>query len=140
MTPLGAYIREIRSARNLTLSAMASSLCVTPAYLSALETGKRKRFPEPLIGRICRTLQLDQSQHKKMLDLARISNRRLVIPGTADPLLFFAVHQLISRLAHASPSEISNVIDSIESCPSYSGTPTEIYNRLPTKEGNMDSS
>ena len=41
MTPFGRRVRELRAARGVTLAQMAQALGVTPAYLSALEHGKR---------------------------------------------------------------------------------------------------
>ena len=41
MTPFGRRVRELRAARGVTLVQMAQALGVTPAYLSALEHGKR---------------------------------------------------------------------------------------------------
>ena len=43
MTPFGARIREMRQQRGITLQDMAAALEVSPAYLSALEHGKRGR-------------------------------------------------------------------------------------------------
>ena len=41
MTPFGKRLRELRKERGMTLKAMAAALHVTPAYLSALENGRR---------------------------------------------------------------------------------------------------
>ena len=41
MTPLGYRLRQLRAARGVTLAEMAVALGVSPAYLSALEHGKR---------------------------------------------------------------------------------------------------
>ncbi|MBA4209552.1 MAG: transcriptional regulator, partial [Parvibaculum sp.] len=43
MTPFGRKLRELRAERGITLKDMAAALRVTPAYLSALEHGKRGR-------------------------------------------------------------------------------------------------
>ncbi len=43
MTPFGARLREIREARGMTLKSMAAAIGVSPAYLSALEHGRRGR-------------------------------------------------------------------------------------------------
>ncbi|MEM9999950.1 MAG: helix-turn-helix transcriptional regulator [Pseudomonadota bacterium] len=41
MTPFGRRLRELRAERNITQKQMANALGVSPAYLSALEHGKR---------------------------------------------------------------------------------------------------
>ena len=41
MTPFGRKLRELRAERGVTLKAMAEAIGVSPAYLSALEQGRR---------------------------------------------------------------------------------------------------
>lgn len=41
MTPFGEKLRALRDARGITQAELASALDVSPAYLSALEHGKR---------------------------------------------------------------------------------------------------
>ena len=43
MTPFGKKLREMRREKGVTLTDMAEALEVSPAYLSALEHGKRGR-------------------------------------------------------------------------------------------------
>jgi transcriptional regulator with XRE-family HTH domain len=52
MTPFGARVREHRKKRGITLSQMAEALSVSPAYLSALEHGKRGRPTWFMVQRI----------------------------------------------------------------------------------------
>ena len=50
MTPFGREIRKMRSERGVTLSDMAKALQVSPAYLSALEHGKRGKPSIPMVN------------------------------------------------------------------------------------------
>ena len=43
MTPFGKRLREMRRLKGVTLTEMAVALEVSPAYLSALEHGRRGR-------------------------------------------------------------------------------------------------
>ena len=43
MTPFGSRLRELRADRAITMREMAHALEISPAYLSALEHGKRGR-------------------------------------------------------------------------------------------------
>ena len=52
MTPFGAKLREMCAERGLTLKEMAHALDVSPAYLSALEHGKRGAPTWSLVQRI----------------------------------------------------------------------------------------
>ena len=52
MTPFGLRLRELREQRNLTQREMAAAIGVSPAYLSALEHGKRGHPSWALLQRI----------------------------------------------------------------------------------------
>ena len=43
MTPFGRRLRELREERGLSAKDMAAGLGISPAYLSALEHGRRGR-------------------------------------------------------------------------------------------------
>ena len=53
MTPLGIRLRELRREKGVSLSEMAVALEVTPAYLSALEHGKRGQLTTPRLHQVC---------------------------------------------------------------------------------------
>ena len=56
MTPFGEKMRSVRTERGLQLKDMAAGLGVSPAYLSALEHGKRGRPNRRFVHRICQFL------------------------------------------------------------------------------------
>ena len=56
MTPFGEKMRKLRAERGLQLKDMAAGLGVSPAYLSALEHGKRGRPNRRFVHRICQFL------------------------------------------------------------------------------------
>ena len=53
MTPFGLKVRELRLKKGITQKALAAALGVSPAYLSALERGRRGRpnQPDPIASR-----------------------------------------------------------------------------------------
>ncbi|WP_139559501.1 helix-turn-helix transcriptional regulator [Methylotetracoccus oryzae] len=53
ITEYGKLVRKLRIDAERTTKNMADALGVTPAYLSALETGK-KNIPPALVGRVAR--------------------------------------------------------------------------------------
>ena len=79
MTPLGVKLRELRQRKGVTLSGMATALDVTPAYLSALEHGKRGR-PTPLrLHQICAYFDIIWDEADDLRRLADISHPRVTI-------------------------------------------------------------
>ena len=80
MTPFGTEMRRIRKERGLTLQQQADSLSVSPAYLSALEHGKKGRPSAALIDQICVWLNLIWDDAEALKRKAATSHPRPVIP------------------------------------------------------------
>ena len=79
MTPFGARLREIREARGMTLKSMAAAIGVSPAYLSALEHGRRGRPTWDLLQRIIGHLNIIWDEADELERLADLSHPRIVI-------------------------------------------------------------
>jgi len=79
MTPFGARLREIREARGMTLKSMAAAIGVSPAYLSALEHGRRGRPTWDLLQRIIGHLNIIWDEAEELERLADLSHPRIVI-------------------------------------------------------------
>jgi len=79
MTPFGEKIRKLRQERGATLKDMASAIGVSPAYLSALEHGKRGRPGWHLIQRIIAYFNIIWDDAEEVVGLARISHPRIAI-------------------------------------------------------------
>lgn len=102
MTPFGVKMRELRAAKKRTMQQQADFLGVTPAYLSALERGRKGRPSAALVDQICAWLGLiwDQAEELKMLaglshPAPRIRSGRLAPPAV---LLANRLAQNIDRL------------------------------------------
>jgi transcriptional regulator with XRE-family HTH domain len=79
MTPFGARLRELRAARGILQRDMAAALEVSPAYLSALEHGRRGAPSAGLIHQICEFLGLIWDDADELKNLARLSRPRLKV-------------------------------------------------------------
>ena len=78
MTPFGEKVRELRALRNATLSDMARSIGVSPAYLSALEHGRRGRPSWYLIQRVIAYFNVIWDDAEELVRLANLSHPRVV--------------------------------------------------------------
>lgn len=72
MTKLGIALRKIRLDRQELLKDMATKLKVSSAFLSAVETGK-KRPPANFIDRICSLYELNGEEKSELLLAADMS-------------------------------------------------------------------
>jgi transcriptional regulator with XRE-family HTH domain len=97
MTPFGARVRALRTARGMTLKQLAAQLQVSAAYLSALEHGRRGAPSTGLVHQVCDVLGLIWDEAEDLARLARLSHPRVTV-DTAG--LTPEQTALANRLAH----------------------------------------
>ena len=115
MTPFGERMRRLRAERGVTLKAMAMAVGVSPAYLSALEHGKRGRPGWHLIQRIIAYFNIIWDEAEEVVRLARISHPRIAIDTSGlDPQATELANRLadeIGKLDGRSLAELLAVLD-----------------------------
>lgn len=79
MTPFGARLRALREARGVTQAELAAALHVSPAYLSALEHGRRGRPSPGLVHQVNEFFGLIWDDAEELARLARLSHPRVVL-------------------------------------------------------------
>jgi transcriptional regulator with XRE-family HTH domain len=100
MTPFGQKIRKLRQKEGITQSRMAEDLGISPAYLSALEHGRRSRPSWALVQNIISYFNIIWDEAEDLEELARLSHPRIVIDTAGlDP----AATELVNRLARDIP-------------------------------------
>lgn len=115
MTPFGAKLRELRAARCVTLSQMAKDIGVSPAYLSALEHGRRSAPTWFLVQRIISYFNVIWDEAEELCHLAQTSDPRVKIDtsGLAPEATAFA--NQLSKSIHLLNTEdfarLANVVD-----------------------------
>lgn len=102
MTPFGAKLREMRADRGVTLKEMAAALQLSPAYLSALEHGRRGRPNSVLVQQICAFFNIIWDESEELARLARLSHPRVVI----DTAGLSPNHTLLANLLAQRISEL----------------------------------
>lgn len=79
MTPFGEKMRALRQARGVTQKEMAAALHISPAYLSALEHGRRGRPTAQLVRQICAYFALFWDEADQVARLAEVSHPRITV-------------------------------------------------------------
>lgn len=79
MTPFGEAMRSLRAARGLALKDVAAGLGVSPAYLSALEHGRRGRPNRRFVHRICQYFGIIWDDAEALQRQADLSHPRVVV-------------------------------------------------------------
>lgn len=114
MTPFGVKIREIRKHKKISQKKMAEDLGVSPAYLSALEHGKRGKPGPGFIKQICGYFNIIWEEAEEIENLVSISNPKIIIDtsGLSPYATIFAnlASKNISRLSEAQIIQMIDII------------------------------
>ncbi len=111
MTPFGVRLRQIRTERGITLKQMAESLGVSPAYLSALEHGRRGRPAHPMVVALCAQLNIIWDEADELIRLARLSHPRVTVDTAGlAPQATELANLLAERIRKLSPAEIERML------------------------------
>ncbi len=115
MTPFGEKLRSLRHQRNVTLKAMAQSLGVSSAYLSALEHGKRGRPSWHLVQGVIAYFNIIWDDAEDLLRLARISHPRITIDTAGlSPAATELANRLAENISKLDEAKIRSIIASLQ--------------------------
>ena len=107
MTPFGQRVRALREARGMSLARMAEGLGVSPAYLSALEHGKRGRPTFALIQGTIHLLGVIWDEADELVRLADLSHPRVVVDTAGlDAEATLLANRLAREIASLDPDEL----------------------------------
>jgi transcriptional regulator with XRE-family HTH domain len=111
MTPFGAKLRELRAARGTTLKQMAIALQLSPAYLSALEHGRRGRPNPVLVQQVCAYFNVIWDDSEELARLARLSHPRIVVDTAGlSPNHTLLANLLARRIASLGAGRVEEML------------------------------
>lgn len=96
MTPLGLHLRHLRAERGITQREMAEGIGVSPAYLSALEHGRRGKPSFALLQRMIGYLGIIWDETDELQAAAALSDPKVAIDTSG---LSAEATELANRLA-----------------------------------------
>ena len=118
MTPFGAKVSDLRKARGVSQKEMAAALGVSPAYLSALEHGRRGRPTWAMLQKIIGYFNIIWDDAEELLRLAETSDPRAVIDTSGlSPRATELANLLAGRIAQLTPSELDQLIAIVQRPP-----------------------
>jgi transcriptional regulator with XRE-family HTH domain len=110
VTPFGRRVRELREERGITLAEMAGVLGVTPAYLSALEHGKRGRPTFTLIQGVIHVLGVIWDEADELVRLADLSHPRVTVDTAGlDPEATLLANRLAREIGVLDPEDLTRL-------------------------------
>lgn len=115
MTPFGQRVRQLRRDRGITASQMAGVLGVTPAYLSALEHGKRGRPTFTLIQGVIHVLGVIWDEADELVRLADLSHPRVTVDTAGlDPEATLFANRLSREIGALEPDDLARLTDILD--------------------------
>jgi transcriptional regulator with XRE-family HTH domain len=115
MTPFGEKLRHIRNERGITLKDMAKAINVSPAYLSALEHGKRGRPSWHLVQAVIAYFNVIWDDAEDLVKLARISHPRITIDTSGlNPKATEFANRLSQSIGKLDDQKITNMMAALD--------------------------
>jgi transcriptional regulator with XRE-family HTH domain len=114
MTPFGERIRAMRRQRGIMQRDMARALGVSPAYLSALEHGRRGAVNWAMVQKIIGFFNVIWDEAEELQRLALQSDPRVIIDtGGLSPQATALANLLAERIADLPEARIARMMDLI---------------------------
>lgn len=115
MTPFGLRLRQLRAERGITQARMARDLMISPAYLSALEHGRRGVPSDGLLHQICDYFDIIWDEAEALKALAAASHPRVVVDtGGLSPAHTALANALARRIGELSEAEAEAILTRVE--------------------------
>lgn len=107
MSPFGSLLRYLRNERGILLKALAAELGISEKSLSAVETGRRRPFPDKQIEKICKLLCLSETESAALKVAAQQSHPHLRIPTGVSPHKYRLAYSFIQSLETLSEDQVT---------------------------------
>lgn len=115
MTPFGERVRAMRLAKGVTQKEMAEAIGVSPAYLSALEHGRRGAPAWPTLQKIIGYFNVIWDDADQLQGLAHKSHPRAVIDTAGlDPQATELANLLSTHIGKLDRATLEAMIDLVE--------------------------
>lgn len=139
VTPFGARLRALRADRGVTLKQLAEALQVSPAYLSALEHGKRGSPSAGLVHQVNEFFGLIWDEADDLAGLARLSNPRITVHTAGlTPEQTALANRLAQTIQRLSPETVAALHAVLDTAPEQ-GKP-RLRRLAPSRGGRPDRS
>lgn len=106
MTPFGHALRELRRRRGITQKMLAEAIGVSPAYLSALEHGKRGVPSFDLLQRITGHFNIIWDEAEELFHVARVSDPKVVLDTTGMPPDYTGFANRLAKQIRSLPADV----------------------------------
>ena len=114
-TPFGKAVRHLRERKGVSQKEMAKALGVSPAYLSALEHGRRGMPSFEFLQRVAGYFNIIWDEAEELFRIARISDPRVVVDtGGLPPEYTAFANRLAAEIGSLPPETIRRLAGILE--------------------------
>ena len=114
-TPFGKAVRHLRERKGVSQKEMAKALGVSPAYLSALEHGRRGMPSFEFLQRVAGYFNIIWDEAEELFRIARISDPRVVVDtGGVPPEYTAFANRLAAEIGGLPPETIRRLAGILE--------------------------
>jgi transcriptional regulator with XRE-family HTH domain len=106
VTPFGEALRQLRAKKGVTQRQLAEAIGVTPAYLSALEHGKRGRPTFELLQRITGYFNIIWDEAEELFQVAEASRPKVVLDTTGLAPAYTAFANALAARIRSLPPDV----------------------------------
>ena len=111
MTPFGEKLRRMRRERGVAQKDMAAALGVSPAYLSALEHGRRGRPSWATVQKVIGYFNVIWDEAEELEALAGVSDPRVVVDTSGlSPTATALANELALQIGDLSEDEMADML------------------------------
>ncbi|MCX8999483.1 helix-turn-helix domain-containing protein [Rhizobiaceae bacterium BDR2-2] len=112
-TPFGETVRRLREQRGVTQKQMAEAIGVSPAYLSALEHGKRGKPSFDFLQRVAGYFNVIWDEAEELFRIAARSDPRVTVDTSGLPAAYTALANRIAREMRQLPPDVIAELDAV---------------------------
>lgn len=120
MTPFADAVRQLRERKGVSQKEMAIALGVSPAYLSALEHGKRGKPSFTFLQKVAGYFNIIWDEAEELFFLADKSDPRVMVDTVGLPKEYTAfANQLAREIRQLHPSVVEELATVLKKSRSY---------------------
>lgn len=113
MTPFAHALRDLRQRKGVTQRDLARAIGVSPAYLSALEHGRKGKPSFDLLQRIAGYFNIIWDEAEELFMTAEASHPRVVIDTSGLPPQYTAFTNRLAREIRALPPDMLEALEKL---------------------------
>jgi transcriptional regulator with XRE-family HTH domain len=113
VTPFGQALRELRGRKGITQRDLAHAIGVSPAYLSALEHGKRGKPSFDLLQRIAGYFNIIWDEADELFLVAEASHPKVTLDTAGLPPTYTALANRLAREIRTLPPDMVQAIEKL---------------------------